>query len=1073
MPRDQNLTVPAESPTAGPGESATRSAELEAKLAQRAADAAHLDAELRRVRATASKLARELETNRRELQWVLSSTSWRLTRPLRLLAAGSPTLTKYGRRLANSLRLGKAYPPRRRAAQPQAGERVHPDLPDRDEIERLVGIAHDRAGDSQRLDASGLFDERWYRTAAKLPPTVNAAQHYLTVGWRQGIEPGPSFEGAFLQPYFSSAGFSGPPAITYQTLRDAGWPVYPTRAEAEESAGPIRASNLFDANGYKARAQNVGTLDPALHYVIIGEPMGIAPSEGFDPAYYGDRYADDLPGIANRLYHFLSYGRVEGLRPLPAAATLKFDRSRLDPKLDTVLLVAHEASRTGAPILTYNLAKRLRSHFNVVALLLDGGNLVADFEETCAAVVGPLSEARWHLGEIKHLVKYVLAAYPVTFAIVNSIESARAVPPLARSLVPTVMLAHEFATYVRPKSMMRQALEWATEIVFSAELVARSAREEYPVLKNRLVHVLPQGRCELPPARERIDRPSTPPNLARIFRPAGAEDAAVVMGCGTVHIRKGVDLFISCAAAVAAMRPRRPVRFVWIGHGYDPEGDTDYSCYLQDQIARSGLGKTVVIIDEISDLEAAYALTDVFFLSSRLDPLPNVMIDATLRGLPVVCFAGTSGMADILGAGAATRECVVPHLDVQAAARLIVELTSDEAKRRQLGDALKNLGRASFDMDHYVRRLGDLGKDAVAIMRQRAQDLATVRADTMFDPDTYLPAGAARIARNEAIVDFLTRSAAIGAAPDPDDYGLRRPCPGFHPQVYAHAHAGSGDTAAVNPLAHFIRGGKPDGPWRHDVITPAGPAAASPELPAAALHAHFHYPELAQDFVEKLAANDARCDLLLSTDDNAKARTLRNATASYRRGHVDVRVFPNRGRDIGAFLTAYAEEIASRYAILGHVHGKRSPTVGGQADPTLGDRWREFLWQNLLGGRHAMMDAIIAHLAADETLGLVFPADPHLCGWRANRDNAQVLAARMGMKEPLPPFFDFPIGTMFWARTAALKPLFDLKLGWENYPPEPLPYDGTILHAIERLLPFVAQHAGYRFATTHVPGVTW
>jgi lipopolysaccharide biosynthesis protein len=200
---------------------------------------------------------------------------------------------------------------------------------------------------------------------------------------------------------------------------------------------------------------------------------------------------------------------------------------------------------------------------------------------------------------------------------------------------------------------------------------------------------------------------------------------------------------------------------------------------------------------------------------------------------------------------------------------------------------------------------------------------------------------------------------------------------------------------------------------------------------------------------------------------------LRKATAQYRRGEVDIRVFPNRGRDIGAFLAAFGEDIASRYAIVGHVHGKRSPTVGGQADPHLGDRWREFLWQNLLGERHAMMDAVIARMAADRTLGLVFPDDPHLCDWRENRDNAQALAARIGMTAALPPFFDFPVGTMFWARSAALKPLFDLKLAWDDYPPEPLPYDGTILHAIERLLPFVAQHAGYRVATTHVPGVTW
>jgi lipopolysaccharide biosynthesis protein len=36
-----------------------------------------------------------------------------------------------------------------------------------------------------------------------------------------------------------------------------------------------------------------------------------------------------------------------------------------------------------------------------------------------------------------------------------------------------------------------------------------------------------------------------------------------------------------------------------------------------------------------------------------------------------------------------------------------------------------------------------------------------------------------------------------------------------------------------------------------------------------------------------------------------------------------------------------------------------------------------------------------------------------------------------------------------------------------------VPLDGTILHAIERLLPFVARHAGYGFLTTHLPDVTW
>jgi lipopolysaccharide biosynthesis protein len=119
-----------------------------------------------------------------------------------------------------------------------------------------------------------------------------------------------------------------------------------------------------------------------------------------------------------------------------------------------------------------------------------------------------------------------------------------------------------------------------------------------------------------------------------------------------------------------------------------------------------------------------------------------------------------------------------------------------------------------------------------------------------------------------------------------------------------------------------------------------------------------------------------------------------------------------------------------------------------------------------------MMDLVLSRFAADQTLGLVFPADPHLSDWDANRDLAMAVAERMGIS-PLPPFFDFPIGGMFWARSAALQPLFDLRLDWGDYPDEPIPEDATILHAIERLWPFVARKAGYEYATTHVPGVTW
>jgi lipopolysaccharide biosynthesis protein len=115
-----------------------------------------------------------------------------------------------------------------------------------------------------------------------------------------------------------------------------------------------------------------------------------------------------------------------------------------------------------------------------------------------------------------------------------------------------------------------------------------------------------------------------------------------------------------------------------------------------------------------------------------------------------------------------------------------------------------------------------------------------------------------------------------------------------------------------------------------------------------------------------------------------------------------------------------------------------------------------------------MMDIIMQAFAADATLGLVFAEDPHLNDWDENRVVADEFASRIGLRLPLPNHFDFPQGTMFWIRPQALRPLLDLHLDWNEYPPEPIPIDGTSLHALERLITFAAFHAGYRYAATYL-----
>jgi lipopolysaccharide biosynthesis protein len=300
-------------------------------------------------------------------------------------------------------------------------------------------------------------------------------------------------------------------------------------------------------------------------------------------------------------------------------------------------------------------------------------------------------------------------------------------------------------------------------------------------------------------------------------------------------------------------------------------------------------------------------------------------------------------------------------------------------------------------------------------------------------------------------------------------FSLRKPFPGFHPGIYREQCGYT--NPEINPLAHYIRAGSPGGPWSYEVIAPSSAKAEVDKRlkPSVALHLHLFYPDLAPIIVERLNANRIRPDLFVSVASNANSHDMEGIVKNYEGKTIDIQAVPNRGRDIGAFLTAFGERITSQYEFIGHFHTKKTLEL---ANREVGTTWFSFLLENLIGGRHRMMDSILEKMTADPSIGLVFPDDPYVEGWSDNLEISRLLASRMGLMEPKNQYFNFPMGTMFWARSSAIRSLIVLNLSWEDYPAEPLPYDGTMLHAIERLLPFIVDAAHYRSVVTNVPGIT-
>ena len=115
---------------------------------------------------------------------------------------------------------------------------------------------------------------------------------------------------------------------------------------------------------------------------------------------------------------------------------------------------------------------------------------------------------------------------------------------------------------------------------------------------------------------------------------------------------------------------------------------------------------------------------------------------------------------------------------------------------------------------------------------------------------------------------------------------------------------------------------------------------------------------------------------------------------------------------------------------------------------------------------------LLQAFAEEEYLGLLYAPDPNHADfithisleWGANYECTKTLAQQLNLHVPMdakhPPMA--PFGSSFWFRTKAMAPLFAKDWTYDDFPPEPFNMtDGSVLHAIERIYPYVAQHAGY------------
>lgn len=372
------------------------------------------------------------------------------------------------------------------------------------------------------------------------------------------------------------------------------------------------------------------------------------------------------------------------------------------PKL---LVVSHDAALAGAQLIVLeNVRHWAGSGVDCRVLLLGSGPLETRFAEHCPTAciddLGNLNRSR--------AVRVVLddlgnRGWTPDAAFCNTVAAVDAADELRRRRIPVTSAVYELPTSIDDALGGRRTIERVMSS--SRRVIVASA-----FVRDRLASAYGINPDRLEPAHTGVlarDLPERSDARAAIRRELGVpDDTAVVLGCGSIHHRKGTDLFVAAAAETMRLsterqRPR-PTVFVWVGE--DQSGAT-FGNWCRHDAERLGVTGTVRFVGADPNPARWFAGADMFALTSREDPYPMVNLEAINAGLPVIAFEGGGGAPEILNPN--TIGATVPYADARAfgdAIDRMIEYTDDAERERIRCFARDSLGWPAY-MDQLNERL--------------------------------------------------------------------------------------------------------------------------------------------------------------------------------------------------------------------------------------------------------------------------------------------------------------------------------------------------------------------------------
>lgn len=226
------------------------------------------------------------------------------------------------------------------------------------------------------------------------------------------------------------------------------------------------------------------------------------------------------------------------------------------------------------------------------------------------------------------------------------------------------------------------------------------------------------------------------------------------------------------------------------------------------------------------------------------------------------------------------------------------------------------------------------------------------------------------------------------------------------------------------------------------------------------VHLHLYYEDLLDEFCEYFNNIPEKFDLYISCKKGADISAIRERAKKIRNvAKITIKETQNRGRDIAPFYVLFGKEL-SRYNEVLHVHSKKSLYTGEEKA-----NWRHEALDGVLKSEEMVCETLRLMRMEKPEAGLVFGEmtkmlPPMALHWLYNAGKGKEILDKLHVPFENHMFF-YPVGSFFWAKTDAIRPLFELGMTYNDFDEEKGQIDGTLAHALERVIAFVVRHRNY------------